>query len=247
MRPGGGTGLIPRVPLADWERRFGVVAGVTTRGAAGDEADFDLRRYDASAEVRRRWAALTEELGFEGIAAARQVHGTEVRWHDEGRGVTVITGVDGHATNRPGLLLAVTVADCIPIYLIDPVARAVALLHSGWRGSAADMLGAGLAILRLGAGSAVENVVVHCGVGICGDCYQVGSEVLEACGAPVVHGASGYLDLRSVVCRQAESAGVAEISTSPRCSAHENETFFSHRGSRGTDGRMVAYLGIPAA
>jgi purine-nucleoside/S-methyl-5'-thioadenosine phosphorylase / adenosine deaminase len=247
VRAGGGTGLVPRISIADWEGRFGVVAGVTTRGAAGDEADFDLRRYAASPEVRRRWAALAEELGFEGIAASRQVHGTEVRWHNEAQGVSVITGVDGHATGRPGILLAVTLADCIPIYLVDPVARAVALLHSGWRGSAADMLGAGLAILRARAGSAVENVVVHCGVGICGDCYEVGSEVLEACGAPVVHGVSGHLDLRSVIRQQAEAAGVAEISTSPRCSAHENVTFFSHRGSRGADGRMVAYLGIPAA
>jgi len=240
-------GLAPRIELTDWETRFGVVAGVTTRGTTTHPADFDLRRYDQSAEIRDRWGALRQELGFGGLVVARQVHGTEVLWHRSVDGVSVVAGGDGHATNQPGILLAVTLADCIPIYVFDPVAKAVALLHSGWRGSAAGILKAGVAALEQGAGSAVENLVVHCGVGICGTCYEVGPEVLTACGATVVHGESGYLDLRSVIRQQAEALGVAEVSTSRHCSAHENHTFFSHRRSGGRDGRMVAYLGIPVA
>lgn len=247
MGPSPSGVAIPRLALTDWEERFGVVAGLTTRGEPDRPADFDLRRYQTSDEVRSRWDALRRELGFSALAAARQVHGTKVLWHDALDGVALFDGADGHATRRAGLLLAVTVADCIPIYLVDPVARAVALLHSGWRGSAGNMLASGLRVLREGAGSAVENVVMHCGVGICGTCYEVGNEVLAACGLPVVHAASGSLDLRSIIRQQAEGLGIVNISTSPRCSAHEPGSFFSHRRSKGSDGRMVAYLGLPPA
>ena len=59
--------------------------------------------------------------------------------------------------------------------------------------------------------------------------------------------APGHVDLRAVLMQQARALGLTEISTSPWCSAHHREQFFSHRASGGRDGRMVAYLGLPRA
>ena len=82
---------------------------------------------------------------------------------------------------------------------------------------------------------------MHCGVGICGNCYEVGSEVA------VRFGLTGtvLLDLRALLTRQARALGIDEITVSPWCSAEGRDRFFSHRASRGRDGRMVAYLGRP--
>jgi hypothetical protein len=195
-----------------------------------------------------RWRAFrTAEPGFSAVILGNQVHGTEVAWHDGGRGWVQIEGVDGHVTATAGLLLTVTVADCIPVYLLDPVRRAVALLHSGWRGTAGGILARGVAALVEAAGAQPADIVVHCGVGICGACYEVGSEVMTGCGLATHGGGPWHADLRAVLAEQAWSLGLGQVSTSQWCSAHDRYRFYSHRGSGGRDGRMVAYLGIPAA
>jgi YfiH family protein len=141
-------------------------------------------------------------------------------------------------------MLAVTAADCVPVYVIDPVRRAAALLHAGWRGTQAGILAAGVRALAEGVGSRAEDIVIHCGVGICGDCYEVGPEVLGAFGVTGRADGHGQLDLREVLLAQARSLGVAEATASGRCTAHEPDRFFSHRASRGSAGRMAAYLGF---
>ena len=239
-------GPVPRYELERW-RELGLVAGVTARG--NRELPFDLGLRGSSTPVgivMDNWLALLEsQSAFQAIVVSRQIHGTEIRWQRVGgtRGIIVQAGVDGHATDLPGVLLAVTVADCVPVYLADPIRRVVALLHAGWRGTGAGILGRAIALL-LGTGSRVENLLVHCGVGICGQCYEVGPEVFAACGVPGPVGEKQGLDLRRVLRQQARDAGVVKISTSQFCSAHDAGLFFSHRGSRGADGRMVAYLGL---
>jgi YfiH family protein len=236
-------GPVPRFELAEWRARFGVVAGITGRGGA---PPFDLGLSGASpiGEVLGRWRLLQSSLPeFSSITVSRQVHGTEVLWHDRGHGMVLLEGVDGHATGAAGLLLAVTAADCIPVYLLDPVRRSLALLHAGWRGVAAGILARGITLLCQ-HGSAVENLLVHCGVGICGLCYEVKSEVFRACGVTPPAAGAGGLDLRGILSEQATHIGVENVSTSHFCSKHDGALFFSHRGSAGADGRMVAYFGL---
>ena len=144
----------------------------------------------------------------------------------------------------------------------------VALLHAGWRGTAAGILERGVELVKRHGFVRAADVVMHCGVGICGSCYEVGSEVLErltpgrrprvnpgeaglgtAGQRPRVsrtEGLPGHVDLRGVLIQQAAELGLSEVSVSPWCSAHDREHFFSHRASGGRDGRMVAYLGLPA-
>ena len=237
------AGPVPRLELADW-RRYGVVAGITGRG---EGVPFDLGLAGASApvgQVMDRWSQLRSSLPeFSAVIVSRQIHGTEIVWHQAGNGLVILEGADGHGTATPGLLLAVTAADCIPVYLIDPVRRVVMLLHAGWRGVAEGILPKGLREL-VGQGSRVENLLVHCGIGICGLCYEVRSEVFLACGVSAPAEGRGGLDLRKVLFEQATNMGVEKVSTSRFCTRHHSQLFFSHRGSGGADGRMAAYLGL---
>ncbi|HEV8600372.1 MAG TPA: polyphenol oxidase family protein, partial [Gemmatimonadales bacterium] len=136
-----------------------------------------------------------------------------------------------------------SVADCIPVYVVDPVRHVVLLLHAGWRGVAGAILPKGIdALIR--QGSRVGDLLVHCGIGICGLCYEVTSEVFLACGVSSPTAGRGGLDLRAVLSEQAVNLGVEKVSTSQFCAKHDSRRFFSHRGSSGADGRMVAYLGL---
>lgn len=236
-------GPVPRYELAEWMAGLGVLAGITGRGAP--DAPFDLGLSGASpiGAVLERWRALRNAVpGFHAAVVSRQVHGIRVLWHHAAAGLTIHEGLDGHATDRPGVLLCVTAADCIPVFIVDPERRAVALVHAGWRGTAAGILEAGVNELTV-RGSHVENLLVHCGVGICGKCYEVGSEVFRGCGLLPPAGGKGPLDLRAVLAGRARGLGVERVSTSQFCSRHD-EGFFSHRGSGGGEGRMVAYLGL---
>ena len=237
-------GPVPRFELPEWRERFRIVAGITGKGSG---VPFDLGLAGVSApvgEVMDRWRALRQSLpDFSCLVMSRQVHGTRILEHQTGSGLVIHEGFDGHLTRTPGLLLAVTVADCIPVYLVDPVRRVVALLHAGWRGVSGGILAEAVGLLRA-QGSLVENLSVHCGVGICGACYEVGSEVFTGCGVAPPSGGRGMLDLRGLLAEQALQLGPANISTSQFCARHDGGTFFSHRGSGGKDGRMVAYLGL---
>ena len=240
-------GEVPRYELTGWRRRFGAVAGVTGRGEApGRGFDLGLWTDAPVGEVMARWRAFRRvEAGFDGVVLATQVHGADVAWHDAGRGWIQLDGVDGHATAAPGLLLTVTIADCIPIYLVAPRRRAVALLHSGWRGTAGGILERGVAVLHDRAGVDASDIVAHAGVGICGPCYEVGAEVVTGLGGRADGHGPWHVDLRDRIAEDARRLGVGEFSASSWCSAHDRPRFYSHRASRGADGRMVAYLGFP--
>jgi copper oxidase (laccase) domain-containing protein len=242
------AGAVPRYEIPGWRERFGVVAGITARGAGGNGFDLGLWTSEPVADVMTRWRAFrAAEPGFGGFVMAHQVHGAEVRWHAGGGGWTVHEGFDGHLTAAAGLMLLVTVADCIPVYLVAPGQRIVGLLHAGWRGVAAGVLPRAIDLLTAGSNATHPDIVIHCGIGICGACYEVGSEVMSGCGVPANGPGPWRLDLRERLCEDALRLGIREVSTSGWCSAHDRPAFYSHRASRGRDGRMVAYLGCPGS
>jgi len=239
FRPGG----VPRYEIPTWRSRFGVVAGIT-----GGGFDLGLWTGEPVGEVMARWRAFrAAEPGFRGFVMAHQVHGADVAWHEATDGWLIGSGLDGHLTAAAGTMLLVTVADCIPVYLVVPNERVVGLLHAGWRGTAAGILQRGLDAICEGVNVPPADVVIHCGIGICGDCYEVGSEVMRGC--DVAHAGAGpwHLDLRAQLARAADDAGVTQLTMSTWCTAHHRPAFYSHRASGGSDGRMVAYLGYPLA
>lgn len=225
-----------------------MVAGITGRGPGDRGFDLGLWTGEPVAEVMARWRAVrAAEPGFGGFVMAHQVHGAEVCWHDGAAGWTVHEGLDGHFTAAPGVMLLVTVADCIPVYLVAPGQGIVGLLHAGWRGTAAGILTCAVERLAARANVPPADIVMHCGVGICGSCYEVGSEVMTGCGVPATGPGPWHLDLRARLVEEARRLGVGEASASEWCSAHDRPAFYSHRASRGGDGRMVAYVGRPRA
>src|SRR2546428_3580676 len=189
---------VPRMELADWAERYGLVAGITTR-----EHGFSLGLWSEEnvGQVMTRWRAFRAAFhpAFPVTVLSHQIHGSAVRWHDElPEGWLVLDGVDGHATRTHGALLTLTVADCVPVYLAAPTKGAVALLHAGWRGASSGILAHGVEVLKARAFVRAQNIIMHCGVGICGPCYEVGSEVLSRFTARA-EAASGHLDLRAVL------------------------------------------------
>ena len=246
LRPG----ALPLYDLPTW-RSHGAIAGITGRGTEpGRGFDLGLWTDAPVGEVMSRWRAFRRaQTGFDLVVLGNQVHGVRVETVGQGHGWIHhgwihVEGVDGWITTARGTLLTVTVADCIPVYLLVP-GRAVALLHAGWRGTAGGILGVGLERLLAETGSAPGDVLMHLGIGICGPCYEVGSEVMTGCGEPAEGAGPWHLDLREQLVRHGQRLGIQSVSSSSWCSAHDRPSFYSHRASRGLDGRMVAYLGLP--
>lgn len=236
----------PRLELRDWRAELGLIAGITARGSESGPG-FDLGLWSGApvGEVMRRWRLFRSSIpGFSSVVLGNQVHGTEVRAVGAPGGWLQVDGVDGWVTTAKGVLLTVTVADCIPVYLAVP-GRGIALLHAGWRGTAGGILARGTAALTAATRADASEIVMHCGVGICGECYEVGSEVMAGCGLAAEGSGPWHVDLRRVLAGQAAALGIGRVTSSTHCSAHQRTTFYSHRGSGGTDGRMVAYLGMP--
>jgi polyphenol oxidase len=231
-------GTIPLFEIPGWREQYGVTAGIT-----GREFDLGLWSSQPVGEVMSRWLALRRAFaGIEGVALGNQVHGVELMTLNNARGWTQVEGIDGWITTAVGTLLTITVADCVPVYLVAP-GKGLALLHAGWRGTAGGILARGVAGLRSATGCLAGDIIMHCGVAICGSCYEVGSEVMLGCGAPLEGPGPWHLDLRERLAIQAAGLGLTAVSSSSWCSAHDSTKFYSHRASGGNDGRMVAYLG----
>lgn len=245
VRSAGAPSGVPLHVHPGWRDRFPwLVQGVTGRGDG--ERSFDLACFGLGGgdAVWRRWREVAGSLGMPRVVQGRQVHGATVRLHRAGPpGIHLAPDVDGHLTTDPGVLLTVTVADCVPVFLVAPRRRAAGLLHAGWRGVAAGVLRTGVEAFRDRLGVPSSDLRMHAGPAICGDCYEVGVEVHRALGRPDPGGAAP-VDLRAILVERALELGVpAEgISTSSLCTRCGDGTFYSHRG--GDRERQAALLGL---
>lgn len=248
--------------MPGWDARLPWLCAGTTRRAADGRPDFGLLARDPPpAGALDSWRALRALGGWRAVALSRQVHGSTVRVHREApEGILLADDGDGHATRVPGLLLAVTAADCAPVFLADPVRRAAALLHAGWRGAAGGVAEAGVSALRDAFGSAPADLLAHVGPAIGPCCFEVGAEVPAALesgrdraagGLPGLRRAGSddrragrfFLDLGLVLQERLARAGLepANVTRSAACTRCDAR-FFSHR--RGDGGRHVAFAGI---
>ncbi len=229
------TRPIPREVVPELEA-LGLRAFTTTRAAG----TFGTGGSDPVSEVMSRWNALIAELRpvAPRFATAGQVHGNRVVTHGGGwEGWLRVAAADGHLTTVPGTAFAVTIADCVPVFIAHP-SGAIALLHSGWRGTAERITERAVAAFH-SLGLAPSELRLHLGPSICGDCYEVSPDVYAELTSHSVSSPT-TIDLRSLIASHARSAGVHHITISPFCTRHHNDRFFSHRA--GDAGRQVAVL-----
>ena len=230
-----------REPIDDFAA-FGISAFVTTRSAG----DYGLAEPTPDKFALARWHALQHEFLASApvvprLGSARQVHGTTMKEHtDTGTGWLRVENADGHVAMSRGTALAVTIADCVPVFIAHP-SGLVALLHAGWRGTAAGFVRKALARLRaLNIESA--DLAVYLGPAICGRCYEVSPDVFEQLtGWQTVR--HRHVDLRALLAEQAKEAGVRRVSASPFCTRCDNDRFFSHRA--GDAGRQIGVIVAP--
>jgi polyphenol oxidase len=152
---------------------------------------------------------------------------------------------DALVTAEPGVFAGIRTADCVPILLADPVRRAVAAVHAGWRGTAANIAGEAVRKLRDEFGTESKDVIAAIGPCIAECCFEVGPEV-----AAQFHehfpGATNRVDLVEVNRRQLVEAGVSSgnIDISGLCTVCDPAEFHSWRRDREASGRMVSAIGI---
>ncbi|HXT15887.1 MAG TPA: polyphenol oxidase family protein [Gemmatimonadaceae bacterium] len=230
---------------------FGIRAFATSR----DAGTFGVNGGEPVSEVMGRWNQLRQELapssaGIAGtagtagtaggvrLASASQVHGNRVVVHHRGwEGWLRGDAADGHVSIERGTALAVSVADCVPVFVAHP-SGAIALLHSGWRGTVARIIERGIEAL-IHRGLPASELRVHTGVAICGECYEVSPDVYGQLTGKVVD-KPATVDLRAIIADHARGMGVRHITSSPSCTRCDNARFFSHRA--GDSGRQLGVM-----
>jgi len=240
----------------------GVLAAFTTRDTLGRGAAASFRGGvpDAEGRIPEEFIArVCATVGFPygRLATCRQVHGVTVcrvdvaerRWFDR---------CDGLATDLPDAPLAVFTADCVPVVLWAPAARALALLHAGWRGTLAKIVAAGVATLRDAWGAAPAEVSVFLGPAVGPCCYVVGDDVAREAEAAFGRRAAQVLPERDGARRLdlhranelvAQEAGVpaTNIYRVRACTSCDAALFASRRRDGERAGRMVALASVAAA
>lgn len=234
----------------------GIFSTMNLSFTRGDETEHVLENYRRIADV----------LGCEAedFICSDQTHTTNVRVtgrEDAGKGVVRekdYTDVDGLITNEPGVVLATFYADCVPLYFVDPVKKAIGLSHSGWRGTVNKMGMKTVQMMEETYGTNPADVVAAIGPSICMSCYEVGSEVAEE-----FYKAFPKEEEQKEILRAKENgkyllnlwkanyfimkeAGIKEenISVTDICTCCNGDELFSHRQSQGKRGNLGAFLGL---
>ena len=213
-------------------------------------------------ENRRRFLKLFP--GDWSLAGCWQVHGADVRvvkTVEEAKPAENQLGdtiyCDVIVSDVKGVLAGVKTADCVPILLGDPVTRAFAAVHAGWRGTLATAVLVAVNRLKNEYGAKPENLRVAIGASAGPCCYEVGSEVIDAFTNRFGSGANLFqttrpghamVDLLKANRDQLESAGVLpeRIHTAPICTIDRTDLFFSYRKEKnlhGKVGRLMAVVG----
>ena len=254
-----------RFPLLD---ETGIVENAfTTREGGVSEGIFEslnlsFTRGDDPDAVKENYRRIAAVFGKEvsDIVCSDQTHTTNVRRVDRTYGGCGVikdrpyTDVDGLVTDEPGLILATFYADCVPLYFVDPVHKAIGLSHSGWRGTVERMGLATLDKMKAEFGTDPADVYAAIGPSICQDCYEVSEDVADAFAEAFAgheeeilsdKGNGKYqLDLWKANEIVMLDAGVKRehLAVTNICTCCNERLLFSHRASKGKRGNLGAFL-----
>ena len=245
-----------------------VTQGFSTRLGGVSEGDYSsmnvsFTRGDREEAVRENYRRLGEAIGFdcESLVCSDQIHTTNVRVmteDDRGKGFVRpkdYRDVDGMITNVPGLTLATFYADCVPLYFVDPVKRAIGLSHSGWRGTVGKIGKKTVEQMKEAYGSDPADIRAAIGPSICQDCYEVSVDVIdefrqafseESWPDLYYAKANGKYQLNLWKANELifREAGILpeHIAVTDLCTCCNPGLLFSHRASHGRRGNLGAFL-----
>lgn len=221
---------------------------LTSRTGGGSRAPYDT--FNLATHVGDDLAAVTANRAR--LATATRHRPDRFAWMDQVHGTTVavldrvprdpVPGTDGLVTATPGVVLAVLVADCVPVLLADTAAGVVGAVHAGRKGAAAGIAARAVAAMT-GLGATPGTLDVLLGPAVCGACYEVPAamrdevDALLPGSATTTRDGTPGLDLRAGLARQLADLGVTQVVTDARCTA-ETPDLFSHRRD-GTTGRFA--------
>ena len=218
-----------------------------------------------------RRMALVLDCDVSDLVLSHQTHTVNVRYvtdKDAGCGITrplEYSDVDGLITDTPGIVLVTLYADCVPLFFVDPVHRAVGLSHSGWRGTVNRMGRVTVRAMHDRFGTDPSDLICAIGPCICMDCYEISEDVADeftkefpgcllSAGDTISDhtflrdkGNGKYLlDLRAANRLILLEAGVPErnIELPGICTCCNPDYLFSHRASNGKRGNLAAFLGL---
>lgn len=148
--------------------------------------NLSFTRGDDEAAVRENYHRIAKSIGvkYENMVLSQQTHTTNVRVvteKDKGKGIVKpldYTDVDGMVTNIHGICLVTFYADCVPLYFVDPVQKAIGLSHSGWRGTVGKIGKETIRKMKEQYGSDPKDILAAVGPSICKDCYEVSEDVI---------------------------------------------------------------------
>ena len=152
-----------------------------------ESLNLSFTRGDEDAAVRENFRRLAGAMKTDvsKFVFTDQTHTTNVRRvtaEDAGKGIVKerdYTDIDGLITNEPGLVLSTFYADCVPLYFVDPVHRAIGMSHSGWKGTVGKMGAATITAMKREFGTEAKDLVCAIGPSICQDCYEVSEDVIR--------------------------------------------------------------------
>lgn len=247
-----------------------IVHGFSTRLGGVSEGiyssmNLSFTRGDKEEAVKENYRRISSAMGvaMENIVTSDQTHTANVRRvteEDRGNGITKprpYKDVDGMITNVPGIVLATFYADCVPLYFVDPVQKAIGLSHSGWRGTVSKIGKITVEKMSEEYGTRPEELYAAVGPSICQKCYEVSEDVAEEFRRafdPKYWNILFYkkengkyqLNLWEANHIVLLESGIPEdhISMPNLCTCCNPEFLFSHRASKGKRGNLGAFLGI---
>ena len=202
---------------------------------------------DSPERVRENRRLFLESVGCsdQHVAQPRQCHSARVVAVKEPGWVDA---ADGLITDQPGLCLAISVADCLPVFLVDPAHRVVGAVHAGWRGTAGGIVQNAVRLMQDTFGTVGSDLTAFLGPSARPCCYEVGSEVAARFDKQFVDRRNGrlYLDIAGANRAQLVEMGVRQdsIEISELCTITEKDLLHSYRRDGSRSGRMLGVITI---
>ena len=154
--------------------------------------------------------------------------------------------VDGFITNKQGVCLSAFTADCVPVIIADPKNRAIACIHSGWRGTAQKITKNAVELMAKNYASNPADLIAVIGPCIAKCCYEVGQEVFDEFGVPEYFtkkpNGKYMLDLVFANEQVLKESGVKNIYAANECTFCKSDLYYSHRATKGKRGHMAALI-----